>query len=147
MAAYQNVGLMNSPNINNNNNNLQHLSTTVTSDSYDYSSRKYQQQTNSKLSVMPKHHYQNTKTTTTSIQQDVIPSENGANYSTPSDNDSTTNSNETTKRINNTNGKFSIQKMIRQGFSSWRTKRKLSSASTPSAPAMSANLHHLVLII
>jgi len=135
MATYQNVGLINSPNINNNNNN-NNLSTTLNRDSYDYSSTKYNQSSNPKSSTMPKHFYQNT---TKPNKRDLISSENGTNYLTPTDNDLTTNSNETTKRINNTNGKFSIQKMIRQGFSSWRTKRKLSSTSTPSAPSMSAN--------
>ncbi|CAF0859287.1 unnamed protein product [Adineta steineri] len=141
MATYQNVGLINSPNINNNNNNLHHISTIIPSDSYDYSSKKHQQQTTPKISTMPKHHYQNTTaaTTTTTNKRDVVPIENGTNYMTSSDNDSTINSNDATKRISNTNGKFSIQKMLRQGFSSWRTKRKLSASSGHPSPTISTN--------
>jgi hypothetical protein len=132
MATYQNVGLLNSPNINNNNNNNNNLSTTVTRDSYDYSSTKYNQSTNSKSSTMPKHFYQ---TSTKPNKRDLISKENGTNYLTPSDNDLSANSNETLKRINNTNGKFSIQKMIRQGFSSWRTRKKPPTLSTSPPPS------------
>ena len=133
MATYQNVGLINSPNINNNNNNHhQHLSPTSNRDSYDYSSKKPHQHSNSKSSIMPKHHYQNTTTN----KRDFLPSGNGTDYLTPVDMDTTTtNSNEPTKRVTNTNGKFSIQKMIRQGFSSWRTRRKPPSSSTPPPPS------------
>ncbi|UJR23101.1 hypothetical protein I4U23_026124 [Adineta vaga] len=131
MATYQNVEIINSPNINNNNNNNNnhhhHHTPNLPSNSYDYSSRKYPSQANSDSSTMSKNHYQNTST---SSKKDVISTENGTNYLTPSDNDTMSNSNEPTKRINNSNGKFSIQKMIRQGFSSWRTKRKLSSSGT-----------------
>jgi hypothetical protein len=135
MATYQNVGQINSSNINNNNNNL---STTLNRDSYDYSSTKHNQSSNSKSSTMPKHFYQNTTKTN---KRDLVSSENGTDYLTPSDNDLTTNSNETSKRMNNTNGKFSIQKMIRQGFSSWRTKRKPTpSLSTPPPSSISTNL-------
>ncbi|CAF1104654.1 unnamed protein product [Rotaria sp. Silwood1] len=138
MATYENVGLINTPNINNNNNNNLHsLSTPTTRDSYDYSSTTYNQQVKSKSSTMPKDHYQNVTTTT---KQDIIPSENGSNYLTPSDMDSTTKSNETTKRTNNTNGKFSLQKMIRQGFSSWRTRKKPPSLSTPPTSTISTNI-------
>ena len=132
MATYQNVGLVNSPNINNNNNNHHHLSPVLRSDSYDYSSRKYPPAAGPQSSsAMPKHHYQNT---TVSTKRDGMPTENGTNYSAPADHESMSSSTEGTKRLPNTNGKFSIQKMIRQGFSSWRTKRKLSSSGThPSA--------------
>ncbi|CAF0926615.1 unnamed protein product [Rotaria sordida] len=140
MATYENVGLINTPNINNNNNNnnnnLHSLSTPLTRDSYDYSSTTYNQQINSKSSTMPKDHYQNATITT---KHDIIPSENETNYLTPSDIDSTIKSNETTKRINNTNGKFSLQKMIRQGFSSWRTRKKPPSLSTPPTSTISTN--------
>jgi hypothetical protein len=132
MATYQNVGLINSPNINNNNNNNHHhLSPTLNRDSYDYSPTKSHKKSNSKSSGMPKHHYQNTTTN----KRDFVPAENGSDYLTPVDMDSTTNSNEPTKRVNNTNGKFSIQKMIRQGFSSWRTRRKPPPLSTPPPPS------------
>ncbi|CAF2465426.1 unnamed protein product [Rotaria sp. Silwood2] len=132
MATYENVRHINTPNINNNNNNLHSLSTPLTHDSYDYSSATYSQQVNSKSSTMPKDHYQNATTTTT--RHDIIPSENGTNYLTSSDMDSSAKSNETTKRVNHTNGKFSLQKMIRQGFSSWRTRKKPPSLSTSTIP-------------
>jgi hypothetical protein len=116
MTAYQNVGLVNSPNINNNNNNLNTTATT----------------TNSKSSTMPKYFYQQTSKPN---KRDLA-----SPHSTSSDNDVSTNSNETSKRINNTNGKFSIQKMFRQGFSSWRTRRKLpQSLSTPPPSFLSTN--------
>jgi hypothetical protein len=130
MATNRNVNPVNSPNTNNNNNNYHHPSSPLTRDTYDYSPTKYNQQPNSKTSTMPKHHYQNTTTTTTN-KRDFIPAENGNNHLVPSDTDSNTSSNEPTKRIADTNGKFSIQKMIRQGFSSWRTRRKPPSLSTP----------------
>jgi len=63
MAAYRNVGLVNSPNTNNNNNNNQ-ITSTLNRDGYDYSSTKYNQQQNYKLSTMPNSHYQNITTAT-----------------------------------------------------------------------------------
>ncbi|CAF0990671.1 unnamed protein product [Adineta ricciae] len=136
MATYQNVEILNSPNINNNNNNNNHLTPVLPNSSYDYSTRKYPSQFTTDASTMPKNHYQNTST---SSKRDVVPVENGTNYMTPSDTDTMTNSNEATKRISSSNGKFSIQKMIRQGFSSWRTKRKLSSSGTHPSTNVSTN--------
>lgn len=99
---------------------------------------------------MPKDHHPNSTNTTnntttmmTTGKNDFVPSENGSNHVTTSDIDSTTNSNETTtKRTSNTNGKFSIQKMIRQGFSSWRTRKKPPPppVSTPSSSNMSTHV-------
>jgi hypothetical protein len=132
MAAYRNVGLVNSPNTNNNNNNNHHhhqVSSTLNRDGYDYSSTKYNQQPSYKSLKMPKSHYQQPPPPPPPTTTD-----NGTNYSTASssfDTESNSNMNEPSKRINNPNGKFSIQKMIRQGFSSWRTRKKPSSASTP----------------
>src|SRR5262249_25453940 len=73
-------------------------------------------------------------------KRDLVSSENDTNYLTTNDNDVSTNSNEANKRINSTNGKFSIQKMIRQGFSSWRTRRKPPSLSTPTPSSVSTNM-------
>ena len=113
MTTYPNVRLINSTNINNNNNNRD-------------------SPTNSKLLTMPKYFYQQTSK---SNKRDLA-----SPHSTASDNDVSTNSNETSKRINNTNGKFSIQKMLRQGFSSWRTRKKLpQSLSTPPPSFLSTN--------
>jgi phosphatase and actin regulator 3 len=146
MAAYRNIGLVNSPNTNNNNNNNNsnnhhhhhQISATLNRDGYDYSSTKYNQEQNYKSSTMPKSHYPNPTTSTT---RDFLPTENDTNYLTASssyDTESNSNMNEPSKRINNPNGKFSIQKMIRHGFSSWRTRKKPSSGSTP-PPSSSAN--------
>jgi hypothetical protein len=133
MTAYRNVGRLNSPNTNNNNNNTttrHHLSATLERDTDDYSSTKYnQQQQNYKSSTMPKSHYQNITTT-----KDFLPTDNGTNYVTASssfETESNSSTNEASKRINSTNGKFSLQKMIRHGFSSWRTRKKPPSMSTP----------------
>ncbi|CAF2511700.1 unnamed protein product [Rotaria sp. Silwood2] len=126
MATYRNVGHLNSPNTNNNNNNL---SSNVNRDSTDYSSTKYNQQQNYKSLTMPKSNYQNITTT-----KDYIPADNDTNYLTASSSlDTETNSNisESTKRMNNPNGKFSIHKIIRQGISSLRTRKKPPSMSTP----------------
>jgi hypothetical protein len=141
MATYQDVGLVNSPNINNNNNNNLNTTTNLNRDSYDYSSNQHHHQpTNSKASTMPKYFYQHS-TTSKPNKRDLVSPQNGSNYSTSTDNDASTNSNETSKRINNTNGKFSIQKMFRQGFSSWRTRRKLPpSLSTPPSSSLSTNI-------
>jgi hypothetical protein len=128
MATYQNVGLVNSPNTNNNNSNNLNTTTTLNRDSSQYS-----QATNSKSSTMPKYFYQHT---TKPNKRDLA-----SPHSTSLDDDVSTNSNETSKRINNTNGKFSIQKMLRQGFSSWRTRRKLPpSLSTPPSSSLSTNI-------
>ena len=143
MAAYRNAELLNSPNTNNNNNNNHHhhhhLAATLSRDPHDYSSTQYNQQQNYKSTTMPKSHYQNTTTTT----KDFLPADNGNNYLTASssfDTDSNSNLNESSKRLNNPNGKFSIQKMIRQGFSSWRTRKKPPSLSaSPSPPITSTN--------
>jgi hypothetical protein len=136
MAAYRNVGLVNSPNTNNNNNtinnnnNHHHVSSTLNRDEYDYPSTKYNQPQNYKTVTMPKNHYQNTNTTS----REVLPRDDETNYLTASSGfDAESNSNEPTKRVNNPNGKFSIPKMIRQGFSSWRTRKKPSSASSSSS--------------
>ena len=55
------------------------------------------------------------------------PEDNEANYSTTSEPDP----NESKKRMHHHNGKFSIQRFIRQGLASWRARRKLPSMSTP----------------
>jgi hypothetical protein len=143
MASYRNVGPLNSSNTNNNNNNnnQHHLSSVLTRDPQDYSSTKYNQQTNYKALAMPKSHYQNTTTT-----KEFLPTENGTSYSTASssssfDTESNSNANEPTKRLNNPNAKFSIQKMIRQGFSSWRTRKKPSSATTSSSSPPITSTH------
>jgi len=140
MAAYRNVGLVNSPNTNNNNNNNNNqISSTLNRDGYDYPSTKYNQQQNYKSLTMPKSHYQNTSSIATN---DFLPTDNGTNYLTASstyDTESNSNIHEPSKRINNPNGKFSIQKMIRQGFSSWRTRKKPPSMSTPPPPQSSSN--------
>ena len=136
MATYQNVGFINSSNINYNDNNLQPSLTSSSRNLSDYSSSTYSQQVNSKSSTMPKDHYQNI-TTTARTKRNFILSENENYYLTPSDVASTKSSNETTKRMNSSNGKFSIQKMIRQGFSSWRTRKKLPPLSTPPAVSVS----------
>jgi hypothetical protein len=139
MAAYHNVGPLNSSNTNtntnnnNNNNNRHYVSSTINRDPQDYSSTKYNQQQNYKPLTMPKSHYQNTPPTT----KEFLSTDNGTNYLTASssfDTESNSNVNEPTKRLTNPNGKFSIQKMIRQGFSSWRTKKKPSAGSTPPPP-------------
>jgi len=133
MASYRTVGVLNSPNTNNNNNNNLHMSSTLNRDPYNYSSTKYNQQQNSyKALTMPKSHYQNLSTTT---------KDNGTNYLSASssfDSESNPNINEPTKRIANPNGKFSIQKMIRHGFSSWRTRKKPPSTPPP-PPTISTN--------
>ena len=133
MAAYRNLGLVNSPNTNNNNNsgNPHHIPSTLNRDGYDYSSSKYNHQQNYKSVTMPKTHYQISNTTT----RDYLQRDDGTNYLTASatyDAESNSSLNEPTKRINHANGKFSIQKMIRHGFSSWRTRKKPSSATTTS---------------
>ena len=135
MASYRNVGPLNSANTNtntnNNNNNRHYVSSSINRDPQDYSSTKYNQQQNYKPSTMPKSHYQNTPTTT----KEFLSTENGTNYLTASSSfDTESNVNEPTKRLTNPNGKFSIQKMIRQGISSWRTKKKPSAESTPPPP-------------
>lgn len=136
MATYENVGLIHTPNINNNNNNnSSNNSPTATNlhrDSHDYSS-------NSKSSTMPKYFYQHM---TKSNKRDVLSPQVTSNHSTVSENDTSTNSNDSSKRIPNTNGKFSIQKMLRQGFSSWRTKKKppTSSLSTPPTSTISSDM-------
>lgn len=133
MATYENVGLIHSPNINNNNNN-NHSSTATSGhrDSQDYSA-------NSKSSTMPKYFYQHL---TKSNKRDVVSPQVSGNHSTLSEHDTSTNSNDSSKRIANTNGKFSIQKMFRQGFSSWRTKKKppTSSLSTPPTSTVSSDM-------
>ncbi|CAF0802690.1 unnamed protein product [Rotaria sordida] len=134
MATYRNVGPLNSPNTNNNNNN--NLSSNLNRDSIDYSSTKYNQQQNYKSLTMPKNHYQNITTTTT---KDFLPIDNDTNYVTASsslDTEINSNMNESTKRMNNPNGKFSIHKIIRQGISSLRTRKKPSSMSTPPPQSM-----------
>ena len=137
MAAYRNVGLVNSPNTNNNNNstaNNHHLSSTLNRDGYDYPSNKYNQPQNYKSVTMPKNHYQNTTVTSKDDETNYLQA--SGTY------DPEQNSNEPTKRANNPNGKFSIQKMIRQGFTSWRARKKPSSASSSSStppPITSAN--------
>ncbi|CAF5087736.1 unnamed protein product, partial [Rotaria magnacalcarata] len=105
MATYENIGLLNTPNINNNSNNNNNnldpsLSTPSSRESYDYS---YNQQVNSKSSNMLKDQPQNV----TTIKRDLMPPENETNYLTSTDMDSTPRLNETTKRVNNANGKFS----------------------------------------
>jgi len=152
MASYRNANVINSPNTNNNNNNnnstpnhsnpSRHphsLSSTLNRELHDYSSNKYQQQENYKSSTMPKGHYQNLPTTT----KEFLPTDHGSNYSTESssfDAESSSNLNESSKRMNSSNAKFSIQKMLRQGFSSWRTRKKPSALSTsPSPPITSPN--------
>lgn len=112
MATDQNAGLLDSSNLNNNNNNT----TLSTRDSVDYSSK-------SKSSTMPKYFYQNM---TKSKPKDLNASQNLP----VSEHDLSTNSTETSKRVNHSNGKFSIQKMLRQGFSSWRTRKKPPPAPT-----------------
>lgn len=133
MASYRNVGVLNSPNTNNNNNNHIRMSSTLNRDLYDYSSAKYNQQQNSyKNLTMSKTPYQNIQTTTTT-SRDFLPKDNGTNYLTATssyDSELNSNMNEPSKRITNPNGKFSIQKMIRHGFSSWRTRKKPPSTST-----------------
>jgi phosphatase and actin regulator 3 len=136
MAAYRNIGVVNSPNTNNNNNNNSttsnhhHVSTNLNRDGHDYSSTKYNQQQTQKSVTMPKTHYQNTNITS----RDVPPRDDETNYLQASAAfDAESNSNEPTKRVNNPNGKFSFQKMIRQGISSLRTRKKPSSASSSSS--------------
>ena len=136
MATYENVGLIHSPNLNNNNNNTPPpLASTLGRDTHDYSSKN----SSSKTFPMPKYFHQHT---TKPSKRDVISSQNGCNHSTLSENDVSTNSNDSSKRLANTNGKFSIQKMIRQGFSSWRTKKKppTPSLSTPPLSTISSDM-------
>ncbi|CAF5147358.1 unnamed protein product, partial [Rotaria magnacalcarata] len=76
----------------------------------------------------------------TTVKRDLMPPENETNYLTSTDMDSTPRLNETTKRVNNANGKFSIQKMIRQGFSSWRTRKKPPSVSSSTPTTLSTNI-------
>ena len=144
MAAYRNAGIINSPNTNNtntnnnnNNNNSphqHHMSATLNRDGYDYPSTKYNQSQNYKSVTMPKNHYPTTNATTSSAGREYVPRDDGASYlATSSSYDNDSNLNEPTKRMQNPNAKFSIQKMIRQGFSSWRTRKKPSSASSSSS--------------
>lgn len=132
MATFENAGLINTPNINsnNNNNNLDSsLTTPLSRDSYN-------QHLNSKSSSsMSKDQIQNFATT----KQDYVVSENDNTQTTPSTMDSTPKTTDSPKR-NNTNGKFSIQKIIRQGFSSWRTKKKPPPPPPPPPPSISSPL-------
>lgn len=151
MATYENVGLIHSPNLNNNNNNPSHpIASTSNRDTHDYSS-KSSSSTSSKTFPMPKYFHQHP---TKASKREAMSPQNGCNHSTLSENDVSTNSNDSSKRLANTNGKFSIQKMLRQGFSSWRTKKKppTPSLSTPplatistdmsTPPAISTSLAH-----
>ncbi|CAF0802283.1 unnamed protein product [Rotaria sp. Silwood1] len=134
MATYRNVGHLNSPNTNNNNNNNPNLSSNINRDSIDYASTKYNQQQTYKSLTMPKSHYQNITTT-----KDYLPTDNDTNYLTASsslDTEMNSNISESTKRMNNPNGKFSIHKIIRQGISSLRTRKKPPSMSTPPPPQL-----------
>lgn len=139
MAAYRNAGMINSPNTNNNNNSnphQQHMSATLNRDGYDYPSTKYNQSQNYKSVTMPKSHYQTTNATPSSAGREYVPRDDGGSYLASSsvyENESNSTLNEPSKRMQNPNGKFSIQKMIRQGFSSWRTRKKPSSASSSSS--------------
>lgn len=135
MATYRNAGLLTSPNINNNNNNnINNNNNTVSSlnrDPVDYSSAKYNQKQNYKSLTMPKGHYQNVTT-----PKEFLPAEHDTNYLTASssiDSESSSNLNESNKRINNPNGKFSIQKIFSKGLS-WRTRKKPPVNATPPPP-------------
>ena len=75
---------------------------------------------------MPKHHYQ----PNTTNKSNPLPKENGTTHSSPSASDAT----ESTKRAHHSNGKFFLQRILRQGLSSWRTKRKSPTVSTPPPP-------------
>ena len=107
------------------------LSSSSTSESND---------THSHSSVMPKH------PNATAAKYDALPIENEPSplttttTTTTMSADSNPSATESTKRVNNTNGKFSIQKILRQGFSSWRTKKKQPSVSTPPPPPLSIDL-------
>lgn len=81
---------------------------------------------------MPKHHYQ----PNTTNKSNPVPKENGTTHSSPSASDA----NESTKRAHHSNGKFFLQRIIRQGLSSWRTKRKSPTVSTSPPPPPSAAL-------
>ena len=76
---------------------------------------------------MPKHQSQ----PNTTNKANPVPKENGNTYSSPSASDAT----ESTKRAHHSNGKFFLQRLIRQGLSSWRTKRKSPAVSTPPPPS------------
>ncbi|CAF1063154.1 unnamed protein product [Adineta ricciae] len=132
MASYRNTGALNSSNINNNNNSTRLHSSALNREPYDYSTTRYSQTQNYKTLTMPKTHYQNITTAAATPTRDLFSKENGTSYLTASSFDAETNSsvNEASKRLNNPNGKFSIQKIIRHGFSSWRTRKKPSSSSS-----------------
>lgn len=152
MASYRNTTQLNSSNTNNNNNNTntttttRHqppLSATLNREQYEYSSSsssKYHPQDNHRALTMPKSHYQNIPATTNS--NDFLPTDHGSNYSTESssfDGESNSTTGDASKRINSANAKFSIQKMLRQGFSSWRTRKKPPSLSTPPPTAATSS--------
>ncbi|CAF3365533.1 unnamed protein product [Rotaria socialis] len=127
MATYRTAGFVTSANTNNNNNN-NNAPSNLNRDPIDYSSTKYNQPQNYKALTMPKSHYQNVTTT-----KDFLPGDSETNYSVASsslDPESSSNVNEPTKRINNPNGKFSIQKIFSKGLS-WRTRKKPPSILTP----------------
>ncbi|UJR25808.1 hypothetical protein I4U23_007158 [Adineta vaga] len=133
MASYRNVGVLNSPNVNNNNNSTRLLSSALNCEPYDYSLKRYGQANNYKTLTMPKSHYQNVSSTSASAKE-RFSKDNGTHHLSPSssfDAENSSNLNDSTKRMNNPNGKFSIQKIIRHGFSSWRTRKKPSSSSSP----------------
>ncbi|CAF1436709.1 unnamed protein product [Rotaria magnacalcarata] len=137
MATYRTAGFVTSANTNNNNNN-NNAPSNLNRDPIDYSSTKYNQQQSYKALTMPKSHYQNVTTT-----KDFLPGDSETNYSVAAsslDPESSSNVNESTKRINNPNGKFSIQKMFSKGLS-WRTRKKPPSMLTtpPSQPVTSSN--------
>jgi len=120
MATYEDVGQLNSSNLNHNNNNNSQNNRDTT---YDYPIK-------TKSSTMPKHFYQNLIKTN---KRDLNASQTSSQIS---EHDLSTNSTDSSKRIHTSNGKFSIQKMLRQGFSSWRTRKK----PPPPPPTLSTNI-------
>ena len=107
------------------------LSSSSTSESNDNRTPHWQS------SAMPKH------PNATAAKQDALPIENEPSplaTTTTTSADSNPSATDSTKRVTNTNGKFSIQKILRQGFSSWRTKKKQPSVSTPPPPPLSIDL-------
>ena len=146
MATYRNGTLLNSPSTNNNTNNNnsntirhpQHLSSTLSRDLHDLSLEKYHSSDDYKSMTMPKTQYQ----TMPNTNKDLMGTDQGSTYSSESssfDADTSSNANEASKRLNSNNGKFSIQKIFRQGFSSWRTRKKPAALSTPPLPSNAPN--------
>jgi hypothetical protein len=84
---------------------------------------------------MPKTHQQST---TTAMREPVsVTTENATHYLSASEPHLSESSKQ---RITNTNGKFSLQKLIRQSLSSWRTKKQRPPVAIPLLVPLSTHM-------